>query len=62
MTDEERKELLRYMKKAIKRMDRDKEYAREILVEIGLYTADGELSEECKSLAPLVESGVLRRF
>jgi hypothetical protein len=62
MTDEERKELLLYMEKALKRMNSDKEYARKLLVEVGLYTPDGELTEECKSLAPLVESGVLRRF
>jgi len=62
MTDQERKALLRYMKKALKRMDTDKEYSRQFLVKIGLYTPDGELTEHSKSLAPLVESGVLRSF
>jgi len=62
MTDQERKELIRYMKKAVKRMDTDKEYSRQILIEIGLYTPDGELTEHSKSLAPLVEAGVLRSF
>jgi len=62
MTDEERKEFIRYMKKCLKRMDTDKEYSRKMLVKIGLYTPDGELTEHSKSLAPLVESGVLRSF
>ena len=62
MTDEERKEFIRYMKKCLKRMDTDKEYSRKMLVKIGLYTPDGELTEHSKSLAPLVESGVLRKF
>ena len=62
MTDKEREELLRYMKKTVKRMNTDKEYSRKLLIEIGLYTPDGELTEECKHLAPLKESGVLRSF
>ena len=62
MTDEERKELIRRMKKAAKRMNTDKEYSRKMLIEIGLYTPDGELAEQYKNLAPLVESGVLRSF
>ena len=62
MTDQERKALLRYMKNAVKKMDTDKDYSRQMLVKIGLYTPNGELTEECKHLAPLKESGLLRSF
>jgi len=62
MTDKERKDLIRYMKNALKKMDTDKDYSRRMLVKIGLYTPSGELTEECKNLAPLKESGVLRSF
>ena len=62
MTDQERKELLRYMKNAVKKMDTDKEYSRQTLVEIGLYTPDGTLAKPYRHLAPLQESGVLRSF
>ena len=62
MTDKDRTELLQYMKNAVKKMDTDKDYSRKMLVKIGLYTPNGELTEECKHLAPLKESGVLRSF
>ena len=62
MTDQERKALLQYMKKAVKKMDNDKDYSRQMLVEIGLYTENGVLAEPYKHLAPLQENGVLRTF
>ena len=62
MTDKERKELLEYMENALKRMDTDKEYSRQMLVKIGLYTKKGKLAKPYKHLAPLVKSGVLRSF
>ena len=62
MTDRERKDLLRYMKSAVKRMDKDKDYSRQMLVEIGLYTSNGALAEPYRHLAPLQENGVLRSF
>jgi hypothetical protein len=62
MTDLERKELLQYMKGAVKKMDTDKDYSRQMLVEIGLYTTKGTLTEPYKHLAELQESGVLRSF
>jgi hypothetical protein len=62
MTDQERKELLRYMKNAVEKMDTDRDYSRQMLVEIGLYSPKGALTEPYKHLAPLRESGVLRSF
>ena len=62
MTDQERKALLLYMKKAVKKMDNDKDYSRQMLVEIGLYTKSGTLADPYKHLAPLQENGVLRTF
>jgi len=62
MTDQERKELLQYMKNAVKKMEADKDYSRQMLVEIGLYSQDGTLTKPYKHLAPLQESGVLRTF
>ena len=62
MTDQDRKALLQYMKNAIKKMETDKEYSRQMLVEIGLYTTNGTLAEPYKHLAPLQENGVLRSF
>jgi hypothetical protein len=62
MTDQERQELIQYMKDAAKRMDTDKEYAKRMLIKIGLYTPDGVLNEPYKHLAPLVECGFLRSF
>jgi len=62
MTDKERKELIQYMKNAVKKMDTDKDYSRQMLVEIGLYSQDGALAKPYSHLAPLQESGVLRTF
>ena len=62
MTDQERKELLDYMKNAVKKMDTDKDYSRQMLVKIGLYTSKGTLAKPYKHLAPLQENGVLRSF
>ena len=62
MASREREELIQYMKDSIKRMNTDKEYSRQMLVKIGLYTPEGKLGEPYKHLAPLVESGALRSF
>ena len=62
MTDKERKELLQYMKNAVKKMDADKDYSRQMLVEIGLYTQSGTLAKPYRHLFPLKEKGVLRSF
>ena len=62
MTDKERKELLQYMKNAVKKMDADKDYSRQMLVEIGLYTTEGTLTKPYRHLEPLQKTGVLRSF
>ena len=62
MTDKERTELLQYMKSAVKKMDTDKDYARQMLVEIGLYTNEGALAKQYTHLEPLQRTGVLRSF
>ena len=50
MTDVERKNLLTYMEDFIKKVEGNKEMARQFLVEVGIYTEDGKLTEPYRNL------------
>ena len=50
MTEIERKNLLAYMENFIKEVSGNKEMARKFLVEVGICTKDGKLTEPYKNL------------
>ena len=58
MTDKEREEFLVYLDKLEKEVTESKETARKFLVEVGIYTENGNLTEPYKNLyiPPLVEA------
>jgi hypothetical protein len=58
MTEREREALLAYMEDFKKKVTGNKELSRQFLIEVGIYTEDGKLTEPCKHLyiPPLVEA------
>ena len=50
MTEIERKNLLAYMENFIKEVSGNKEMARQFLIEVGICTIDGQLTEPYKNL------------
>ena len=57
MTDIERQEFLTYMESFIKKVENDKEMARDFLVRTGIYTKKGKLTAPYKHLhLPSIEA------
>ena len=50
MTDKERQNLLTYMEEFKKKVEGNKELARDFLISVGIYTKDGILAEPYKHL------------
>jgi hypothetical protein len=50
MTDQERKEYLQYLEEFRKKVRGNKELSRKFLVEVGIYTEDGQLTEPYENL------------
>jgi hypothetical protein len=50
MTAQEREEYLQYLEEFRKKVRGNKELARKFLVEVGIYTEDGQLTEPYKNL------------
>ena len=58
MDEKERNELLAYMENFIKEVEGNKEMARQFLIEVGIYSKEGKLTEPYKHLyiPPLVKA------
>jgi len=50
MDERERKELLAYIEEFKKKVEGNKELARQFLIDVGIYTEDGRLTEPYKHL------------